>query len=337
MSVGTAAGGQEALGLRWLRGALDAGLLRTLSDREWRTLSALLLCFDGSGHCRMPYRTLAVQLNEETDAAAQRLRDLAAARVRGEPVIWLVDEPVNQSEISVWLNHNLVSTHSSDLGPVFHYAEQVMGRPLSNAEIQAMWQWHGEYGLEREVIVELLEECYHRDKKHLRYLDAVARRWYDEGVRSLADLQKRREQHRDWNSKYGRIVNHLRLGRSLTGPEMSLVRKWVQEWAFSDEVILQACDAAVGSTRPLLYVNKVLEQWHAQGVRTVADAQRVMALAEAGAARYPKSRPRKGKTTEVREVNDGRSGKVTPAPAGQRFTGDAEEWHKIDWSKFFVR
>jgi len=183
---------------------------------------------------------------------------------------------------------------SDNLQKVYRYAEKLLGRPLTISEIEAYRRWHEEYGLPLPVIVALLEEAYvKRDKKHLGYVETIARAWYDRGVRSMDDVDRVLREHQMLMNRYGRIIRYLNLDRLLTVPEQELLQKWSQEWGFSDDVIMKACSTVVNTNRPnFAYIDRVLQRWYQSGVRTVEDAERAMeevaAAKDSAAARRPK-------------------------------------------------
>jgi len=134
------------------------------------------------------------------------------------------------------------------------------------------------------VIVALLEEAYvRRDKKHLSYVETIARSWYDRGVRTMDDVDRVLREHQQVMNRYGKIIRYLSLDRLLTVPEQELLQKWSQEWGFSDEVIMKACSTVVNTNRPnFAYIDRVLQRWYQEGVRTVEDAEKAMAEIAAG-------------------------------------------------------
>ncbi len=275
----------------WLRRMRQSGVLATLPDREWRTLSALLTFADGAGRCHVDLEEMALALAVERQDACNRLGDLAEQRFHGEALVRLLQDPDDSAQtvtlwLSGWLWERSEADEEHDLRPVYQFAEHVFNRPLANAEILAIHQWHQQYRFSREVIIELLEECYNKGKKRLSYMNAVARNWFDDGVRSVEDLRRRRDSDQEVLGRHGRIINYLGLGRKLTQPEKDYLHKWTWEWGFSDEVIQRACDLTVNASRPsFAYIDKVLSGWRLRGVRSVEDAERVLAEREGRSSR----------------------------------------------------
>ncbi len=161
---------------------------------------------------------------------------------------------------------------------VYTFAEERLGRPLSSKEILAVQAWAEEYGFPQEVIKALFDEGLTRGKSHLSYLEAVARRWQSEGIRSLADVERSREEYREATDQYAAVISYLNLGRRLTQAEIELLDKWYKVWGFPPEVILKACSTTVNISNPnFRYIDRVLSNWRRDGVLTLPDAERTLA------------------------------------------------------------
>ncbi len=320
----------------WVWRTSQSGLLGTLTDREWRTLCALLTFADGTGRCHVGLDDLGRVLAVEPPEAADRLAELVEQRFHAQPIVRIVKDAGAEAaaHLSLWLSgwvwdRSGEADNELDLRPVYQFAERVFNRALANAEILAIRQWQEEYSFSREVIIELLEECYNKGKKRLSYMNAVARNWYDDGVRSPEDLSRRREDDHEALSRHARIVKYLGLGRKLSQPEKEFLHRWTWEWGFSDEVILRACALTVNASRPsFAYIDKVLSTWRLRGVRSVDDAERLLAEREKGVrgaangtavstAGTAPAKPAATKGTSRRGTNEpAPAGSGRPAPAG---------------------
>ena len=53
-----------------------------------------------------------------------------------------------------------------------------------------------------------------------------------------------------------------------------IAAKWVDEWGFDMSFIAQCAAWAVGKDRPLGYLDRMLESYHAQGITTIEAAQK---------------------------------------------------------------
>jgi hypothetical protein len=67
--------------------ARTSGLLRAISDRDWKTLCTLATFMDGDGRCYPSQAKLARALGISRSAANERVRGLAGFRFEGKPVL----------------------------------------------------------------------------------------------------------------------------------------------------------------------------------------------------------------------------------------------------------
>lgn len=183
--------------------------------------------------------------------------------------------------------------------PLLRYAQERLGRPLSDREVADIIDWVTTYGFDDRVVKAIVDEGVERGVTRFSYLNQIARRWHEEGIRSLDDAERERADYRRLMTRWGRVVSHLGLSRRLTRAEQKLLEKWSGEWGFPEEVILRACDETIYTNEPnFAYIDRVLEGWRAKGVRTLADVERLArdhqrqrAAGSGGAARGPARTP----------------------------------------------
>jgi DnaD/phage-associated family protein len=195
----------------------------------------------------------------------------------------------------------LPSDHASPL----RHAEQKLGRPLSPREIQDLFDWIDLYGFPPDIAAAVIDEACEQGKPFFNYMNSIAREWYTRNVKSLEDVQRIKEQHRQVTARQRQVARYLGLSRKLTQAEEQLLSKWSGTWGFSDEVILKACEATVHTREPsFAYVDRVLENWHRKGVRTVDDAVRALQLSPRPANR--KTPPQRGRPAGVKPASESR-------------------------------
>lgn len=161
--------------------------------------------------------------------------------------------------------------------PSILIAEHLLGRPLSDREIADIQDWGETYGYGPEMVKAVIDEGQRLGVTRMSYLNQIARQWAEEGIRTPAEAEAYAARYKQAVGKHKRIVKYLGLNRPITGAEQGLLDKWTEDWGFSDEVIMRAAEIAAGVSKPLQYMNTVLESWKAKGVKTVADADRAEA------------------------------------------------------------
>ena len=77
--------------------------------------------------------------------------------------------------------------------------------------------------------------------------------------------------------------------------DRELLRKWEKELGFGPEMILKAADYAAGSEKPMAYLDAILRDYAARGIRTAEAAERDRAARKAGSGpRVEGARPAAG-------------------------------------------
>ncbi len=159
--------------------------------------------------------------------------------------------------------------------PAISAAERVLGRPLSDRDVKDIQDWIATYEYDVDMVIAVCKEGMNQGVTRMTYLNQVALQWHEEGIRTPEEAEAYAQRHRKASGKHKVIVQYLGLKRQLTGAEQALLDKWTTDWGFSNEVIMRACDLATGAKNPLQYVNRVLESWRDQGVKTVADVDQI--------------------------------------------------------------
>lgn len=160
--------------------------------------------------------------------------------------------------------------------PAVAMAEQLFGRPLSDREVSDILDWVDTYGFGPDMVKAVIDEGKSQGILRMTYLNQIARQWFEAGIKTPEQAVAHANQYRQAVGKHKRIVRYLGLGRPLNGAELGLLDKWTEEWGFSDEVVMRAAEEAAGVRNPLQYMNRVLENWRANGARTLADVDRLL-------------------------------------------------------------
>jgi len=160
---------------------------------------------------------------------------------------------------------------TAGVDPAILAAEKQLGIPLSERAMNDIRDWIDTFGFDADLVVAVIKEGQAQGVTHMNYLNQIARRWYEEGIRTPEEAEAFAQQNKRWLARHKVIIQYLGLKRALTKGEQDLMEKWTGEWGFSNEVIIRACAESTGAQNPLQYVNGILESWREKGVRTVAD------------------------------------------------------------------
>ena len=127
-----------------------------------------------------------------------------------------------------------------------------------------------------DLIDYLLEYCAEKDKKSFKYIETVAINWANDNITTP-------EQAKSLSGKYDKSVYTVMkaLGKTSapTEKEADFVKRWTNEFGFSTDVILEACERCVLSTdkNRFAYADSILKNWRNAGVVVKSDIAAVEA------------------------------------------------------------
>lgn len=164
--------------------------------------------------------------------------------------------------------------------------QQTLGKMFNTMEINILLGLLDYLSLDREYILMLFAHCAERGKKSLKYIERMAFSLYSSEVETPAELEEyfKNLDAFDHNEKKVRDLFGMK-GRAMTSKEKAAVTRWFGEWEFEFPVVERAYEITINNiNKPSVgYTSAILERWHKEGYKTVADV-------EAGLAEYAKKK-----------------------------------------------
>lgn len=161
---------------------------------------------------------------------------------------------------------------NEETAQIIFVAEQYLGKPLSPSEIKTILFFTDRLNFSEDLIDYLIQYCVGKGKKDFRYIEKVAIGWAEEGITTPAQAAKAA-------SKYDKAVYDIMkaLGKSgvPTKAEANFALKWINEYGFSQDIILEACTRTVMATdkHRFEYADSILSSWHKKQVHHKNDIQ----------------------------------------------------------------
>ena len=125
------------------------------------------------------------------------------------------------------------------------------------------------YKFDDDVMYSLFSYCYDRDALSKAYIEAVAKNWSENGVKTNFDLENYFIKYKALKSISNKISKKLNRRTALTQYEEKYIEKWIKEYGFSFDIINLALKATTKISNPNLeYVHKILTTWHKKGYKT---------------------------------------------------------------------
>ena len=166
-------------------------------------------------------------------------------------------------------------TEYHEFDELIDYIENLLGTTMSQRSLQTPAFIFEELGFPAELIKYLYDYCVVEKKKRTNsYIESVARNWHSKGINSVEAAKLETE---EFTGRYSAVKSAFGLTRNFGEAELMYLRRWYDEYGFTDEIVQEACNKALLSTsRPSFeYADKILTEWHRQGVHTLDDIKNI--------------------------------------------------------------
>lgn len=155
-------------------------------------------------------------------------------------------------------------------------AQELLSKPLTQAELETMYWFFDELNYSPESILLILDYCISKGKRNFKYIEKVAVAWHEQGLVTAEQLVE----HISEEEKKNSYVHSLQKGmgisdRTLSKKETEYITKWYDTYSIPEDMILLAYEYCLINTSKLSfpYMDKIIERWHKQGIKTRAEAE----------------------------------------------------------------
>ncbi len=212
-----------------------------------------------------------------------------------------VSAPANKPAVSIPPKHS--SATQEDLRQLYFVAEQYMGKPLSASEIKKINYFFDELHFSIDLIEYLIEYCVENGHKSMHYIEKVAHNWADANISTVGQAQDCTALFTASNKTSFAILNAFGVkGRCPAQLELEYIRKWTDEYGFSLDIILEACNRTIANTHKadFKYTDSILRNWVANNVHYLSDISQLDMAFQQG----KEAKKRTVKTTNVNRFNN---------------------------------
>ena len=125
--------------------------------------------------------------------------------------------------------------------------------------------WLNLLGFTQEAVLLMVEARVKKSRSRnperiFTELNKKAVKWADRGIRTAEDVQRALEVDGRTEKTAEAVMKQLAMNRPATFDELKLVGRWLNEWKYTHEQILEACAETTRSRSPsLAYLNTILE------------------------------------------------------------------------------
>ncbi|WP_461810233.1 DnaD domain protein [Faecalimonas sp.] len=162
-----------------------------------------------------------------------------------------------------------------ELKSLLFIAEQYLGKTLSATDIEAITYFYDNLHFSAELVEYLIEYCVENGHKSIHYIQKVALAWSEENITTVEEA---RNSSKFYNKNCYSILNAFGIkGRSAAAPELAYIKKWTEEYGFTLDLIIEACNRTMAKLHQpsFEYTDSILKKWITSNVHHLADLQRL--------------------------------------------------------------
>ncbi|MBR3107136.1 MAG: DnaD domain protein [Clostridia bacterium] len=143
-------------------------------------------------------------------------------------------------------------------------------RKVIPSEISLAWEWVQDVGLPPEAVLMLLHHCMAQKGPNFSFKAAekLAVRMKEAGVVTPDDAESFLQHNQTVHDGVRKVLSRMGKRRLSTDDELALYEKWVTDWQFQPQAILDACREMTSGDPSFKYLDKILE-----GLRNRSEAR----------------------------------------------------------------
>ena len=145
-----------------------------------------------------------------------------------------------------------------------------LGRPLNHGDNATLLYLITTAGLSQTSVLLATAYAVSVGKASLRYIESLVLGWVDEDIVTPEQVDAKIRELTETRIAAEKVEKVLGLTRPLNAAQAKTAHKWLSVWCFSDAMLqhaqtltLENCDKF-----SVAYMDKILERWHAEGVKS---------------------------------------------------------------------
>ena len=178
-------------------------------------------------------------------------------------------------------------------------AEQYLGKTLSHSDVESITYFYETLHMSADLIEYLIEYCVENGHTSMHYIQKVALSWCERHIKTVAEAKASSVMY---NKNCYSILGAFGIkGRAPAPSEMDYIRRWTGEYAFSLDLILNACARTMNAIhQPSFdYTESILKKWSERGVKSIQDIETL----DAGFIREKEAREKERREKELQKKN----------------------------------
>lgn len=170
-------------------------------------------------------------------------------------------------------SHAYNEKESAVLKEVMHLLGEPSLRP--SFEQESLYQkWTTVYGFDSAMLMLAAKQVGTGSRKPFAQLDGMLTDWYNNRITTSAGARRYLAEQKEFDDRIMTVFEAADIAKTPTDAHRKVYARWHKTWGLSHEAILLAAEISTLSEKPYSYLNSILSNWHNDGIKTLADAQR---------------------------------------------------------------
>ena len=169
----------------------------------------------------------------------------------------------------------VTTNNHQQLKQLYFVTEQYMGKPLSVTDIKKINYFYDTLHFSTDLIEYLIEYCVENGHKSMHYIESVALAWADKNITTVTEAKENSSLYR--KNHFAILKAFGITGRNPAPIEMNHIKRWTEEYGFTLDIIIEACNRTIANTaKPdFKYADSILKNWVAKDVHHLSDISRL--------------------------------------------------------------
>lgn len=172
----------------------------------------------------------------------------------------------------------------NEIKQLLFVCEQYLGKQLTRTDLETLLYFYDQLHFSTDLIEYLVEYSVSKNKRSLRYMEAVALEWHKKGIRTV---EAAKLDSKPYAKECYLVLKALGINNHDPLPlEIEHVTRWMNDYGFTIDIILEACNRTIMQIhKPSFeYTDGILKAWKNAGVHHFADITRLEAARKTRAA-----------------------------------------------------
>ncbi|MBS4538498.1 DnaD domain protein [Clostridium sp. D2Q-11] len=162
------------------------------------------------------------------------------------------------------------------INEMFNEIRLVIKRYITPNEYKRIYEWIDNYNMSPEVIVRAFQYSLEKkNRRNISFVEGIIRNWYADDITNIEKLDAYMSKRDERFYRYNKVIRYLGLKGMASEPQKKYIDRWFDEWNFSMELVLRACDETTKiSEISFDYIDGVLKNWNNENVNSLEDVEK---------------------------------------------------------------